>query len=126
MNSIHINFHKTPNKIYELGLSASELLVLTYLCSLSNNPTIHPSKKTMASKTKLSKRTIDKAIKSLVIKGFLEYNRGFAKGTRQMCNRYRIRIEKIDPTCVNKSSKQIEQEEPGLLECSEMINENYS
>jgi len=124
MNSIHTNFYKLPIKIYELGLSSNELAVLTYLFSLSGYRRVHPSRETIASKIGLSKRTVDKAIKLLVKKGFLEYDRGYIKGDLKVCNRYRVRIEKIDSACMVKSKKQVEKELPSESQCNEMIMES--
>jgi predicted transcriptional regulator len=123
MNSIHVNFHKVPNKIFDIGLSKNELGVLSYLLSLTNNPTIHPSKTMIASKIKLSKRTVDKAITSLVKKGFIEYNRGFIKDTKRVCNQYRIRVEYFAPECIEKSPNQLARETRNVPECSEIIME---
>lgn len=102
MNAIHTNFYKIPNKVFELGLSSNEFLVLTYLLSLSNFEIIHPSKQTIAFKTKLSKRTVDRAVNSLVKRGFLEYKRGYGFGTKRVCNQYRIILRKIDPKCMKE------------------------
>lgn len=124
MSSIHTNFYKTPSKIYELGLSSSEIIVLTYLLSLSNNKFTYPSKKTIAIKIKLSKRTVDRSINSLVIKGFLEYSRGFSKNGMNVSNQYRVIIEKIDPYCSIKNLKQTKKEVIDESKCLEMIRES--
>lgn len=123
MDSINSKFFKVPLKIYKLKLSSSEIAVLGYLLSLSGNSIVYPSKKTIASNTGLSKRTVDRAVHSLVKNGYLEYNRGFKKGNVQMCNQYRVRIEKIDSECLIKSPKQIERELPALLECEEIVKQ---
>lgn len=114
MNLIHSRFFKSPTKIYDLNLSSSELLVLSYLFSLSDNILVHPSKTTIALKTKLGKRTVDRAINTLVSKGFLEYNRGFKKENTKMCNQYRICVEKIDPNCLIKPKELLKEND--LLE----------
>ena len=128
MNSIHRKFFKVPLKIYDLKLTASEIAVLGYLLSLSANMIVHPSKKTISVKMKLSKRTIDKIMKCLVKSGYVEYNRGFKKNNVQMCNQYRVCIEKIDADCLIESPKQIERELPILLEYQDTVKqkiENY-
>lgn len=124
MDNIHMNFYKIPNKIYELGLPKNELLVLNYLLSLVNYHTIHPSKKTIASKTGVSKRTVDKAISFLVDNGFLEYKKGFGIGTKRLCNQYKIFLDKIDPECTKKSQKQADRENTNEMDCMEMIRKS--
>jgi len=96
MGLINSNFYKTPFKIYSLKLNSKELLVLGFLFSLADNKTIHPSKKTIALKIGISRKTVDIAVRSLVKKGYLEYDRGFSKDGKNVCNRYRICADKID------------------------------
>lgn len=124
MNIIHSNFHKLPSKIYKLKLSAGEFVIISYLLYLSNNRLTHPSIVTISNNTNLSKSTVIRSIKSLVTKGYLEYNKGFLKGKLKMCNQYRVRIEKIDPMCVIKRYEQIEIEELDSMQCNEMIKES--
>lgn len=123
MDTIHTNFYKIPIKIYELGLPKNELMVLNYLLSLINYHTIHPSKKTIAAKTKLSKRTVDRAISFLVKKGLIEYKRGFGIGTKRVCNQYKILLEKIDPECIVKAQKQIDRENKNEEEYQEIVKQ---
>lgn len=121
MYNISANFYKMPIKVYKLGLSSIELLVLGYLFSLHNNKSAHPSKETIAEYTGLSRRSVDKAIKSLVIKGYLEYDRGYSKGGKNISNKYRIRVEKIDSKCIGEKK---EENENYIAECNEMIRES--
>lgn len=125
MNSIHIRFFKIPIQIYNLRLPCAELSILIYLCSLSGNAIVYPSKKTIATKVGLGKRTVDRAIKSLVAKGYLEYNRGFKKDNIQLCNQYRICMEKIDSACFEKSPKQIDSEMLIEVEYPDIIKEFF-
>ena len=125
MSNIYVNFYKIPNRIYELGLPKNELLVLNYLLSLVNCDTIHPSKKTIASKTKLSKRSVDKAINFLVDNGFIEYKKGFGTGTKRICNQYNILLEKFAPECIEKSKKQIDRENQYESESFENIMKSF-
>jgi DNA-binding transcriptional regulator YhcF (GntR family) len=124
MQTIHKNFFKLPTNILKFDLKGNELPVLVYLFYLSDNEIIHPSKQTIADKLGLSRRTVDKAISSLVKKGFVEYNRGFVKDTRKVCNQYRIRIENFAPECLEKSSKQVDRENHNEEECMEMIRKS--
>ena len=100
MRTPNINFHKAPNKLYYLGFNPNEIAILGFLLSLSNNKIVHPSRVTIGKCTGMSKRTVDRTIKGLVSKGFLEYNRGFTKNGKKISNEYNILIEKIDPGCV--------------------------
>ena len=124
MQAIRTNFFKVPTNMLKYDLSGKEFVVLMYLFYLSDNEIIHPSKQTIANRTNLSRRTVDKAISSLVKKGFIEYNRGFIKDTRKVCNQYRIRVENFAPECLEKSPKQIEREDMSSAECSKMIMES--
>lgn len=123
MDLIHTNFQKLPNRIFQMGLSSSEFVIICYLLSLSNNELVHPSKSTIGRYTNLAKRTVDRAISSLVTKGFIEYNRGFIKDTKKICNQYRIRIENFAPECLKKSQKQTDRENRNEEECQETIKQ---
>lgn len=123
MQAIHTNFFKVPTNLLKYDLSAKEFVVLMYLFYLADNEVIHPSKQTIANNTNLSRRTVDKAITSLVKRGFIEYNRGFIKDTQKVCNQYRIRVENFAPECLDKSPKQIVRENKNEVECMEMITE---
>jgi len=124
MNSIHVNFFKIPNKIYDIGLSSGEILVLGYLLSLSNNKVVHPSKRVIANKIKLSKRSVDAAITSLVKRGILEYNRGYSKGNERICNQYHVIIENIDPICMLKSEKHHKKEVENSIIFDKIVKES--
>lgn len=123
MQAIRTNFFKVPTNMLKYDLSGKEFVVLMYLFYLSDNEIIHPSKQTIANRTNLSRRTVDKAISSLVKKGFIEYNRGFIKDTRKICNQYRIRVENFAPECLEKSQKQIDRENRNEEECQEMVRQ---
>jgi DNA-binding transcriptional regulator YhcF (GntR family) len=121
MNSVYANFSKLPHGVFDLGLSVHEGMVLVYLISLSNNEEIYPSKETIASKTGLSRRTVDKAVRGLVKRKFLEYKKGFISGRTKVCNRYNILLKNIDPTCVIKRDGRTDFEEDHIRECDEII-----
>jgi len=123
MQAIRTNFFKLPINILKFDLKGNELPVLVYLFYLSDNEVIHPSKQTIAKKLGLSRRTVDKVITSLVKKGFIEYNRGFMKDTKKVCNQYRIRVENFAPECLEKSQKQKDRENNNISECVDMIRE---
>lgn len=124
MSVPHINFCKVPIKLFNLGLSSDELSILCYLFSLSNNEVVHPSRQTISDSIGLCKRSVDKIVKLLVKKGFLEYNKGYVKDTKKVCNQYRIRLENIDPTCIIKNIKQTQFENNSISECNEMIRQS--
>jgi predicted transcriptional regulator len=126
MQKIHTNFFKLPTNILKFDLKGHELPVLVYLFYLSDNDIVHPSKQTIANKVGLSRRTIDKIIASLVKKGFIEYNRGFIKNTKKVCNQYRIRVENFAPECLDKSQKQIDRENENEEECNQMIRKSIT
>jgi DNA-binding MarR family transcriptional regulator len=118
---INNEFFKVPNKIFIHRLTGNEFLVFNYLLSFLNKGFIYPSKKTIAREVNLSTRTIDRTIKSLVVKGFITYK----KGKRNISNQYQIVTEAVDPKCVQKSEKYLNNQ----LECDEIIKksvEDYS
>lgn len=124
MQTIYKNFFKVPANMLKYDLTGKEFVVLMYLFYLSDNEIIHPSKQTIAHNTNLSKRTVDRAISSLVKKGFIEYNRGFIKNTQKVCNQYRIRVEKFAPECLSESEKLDKKDDTNEVECINMINES--
>jgi hypothetical protein len=123
MNSVYANFCKLPHGVFDLDLSTHEVVVLVYLISLSNNKEIYPSKKIISSKTGLSKRSVDRAVISLVKKDLLEYRKGFISGRTKVCNRYDILFKNIDPVCIVKNEKRIEFENDHIRECDEIIKD---
>lgn len=66
------NYFKMPNNIFDLGLTPSEFVVVTYLTRLENNNNkAFPSYKTIAENCNISERTAKTVVKSLVEKGLL-------------------------------------------------------
>ena len=78
---------------YEGDLTASEKLVLLYLCNLSNDGKGNyawPSHKYIAKKSGLSLATIKRACKSLKEKGFITWVHGKYVDDKYCTNHYRI------------------------------------
>jgi DNA-binding transcriptional regulator YhcF (GntR family) len=123
MNQIRVAFHKIPSQVYKLPLSSSELLVLNYLISLSGFKIVHPSRRIIALSVKLSKKTVDRAIKSLHKNGFIEYNRGGTKNGKKKANEYRICFHNIDPKCVIPTPKQINKDEKNKVDLSDIFED---
>ena len=72
-------FFRTPNSVFDMGLTSSELLVLVYLCRCASNKTgsAFPSYTTIAKRCHISRRTAIVAIKSLEAKHIIKIERHF-------------------------------------------------
>lgn len=67
------NFFKTPNAIFECGLTPTEYMVYSYLvCRAGANEKCWPSVATIAKHCNVSVNTVRKAIRSLIEQGFIK------------------------------------------------------
>jgi DNA-binding MarR family transcriptional regulator len=73
------NFYQAPNRIYELDISASSKLVLTYLYRCRNTQTglCIPSYKNIALNCSIERSTAIDCIKELLDKKYIEVTRAF-------------------------------------------------
>lgn len=116
ISKTHFRFYKVPSKVYSLGLTSNELLLLIYLISLSGFDFIYPSKKTISDNIGISKRTTDKTIDLLVKRGFISYK----KGGKNISNQYYIHFDKIDNLYYKSMITKTNLEK----DCDKMINKS--
>ena len=66
------NYFRVPNSVFDLGLSASELIVLIYLYRCQNNKSdAFPSYSTIAKQCNIDRRTAIRVINSLIDTGLI-------------------------------------------------------
>lgn len=72
-------YFRVPNKVFTLGLTHYELVVLMYLFRCSNNSVAFPSYSTISRCCKIGRRATINAIKSLEQRNFIKVDRQVRK-----------------------------------------------
>lgn len=79
------------------GLDMKEYIVLVTLSGYLNTKTMkcNPSKATLSNQCCMSERTSDEAVRGLVEKGFLTYEKGGMIGKLKNPNKYKLNLKRI-------------------------------
>ncbi len=113
---------------YEGDLTASEKLVLLYLCNLSNDGKGNyawPSHTYIAKKSRLSLATVKRACKSLKEKGFITWTKGKYVGGKFKTNHYRVNHNSLR-TVVKSNQVSNKAMQKGHHDTSEGIRVSYN
>ena len=108
MNTIkmEVPFFQAPNDIFEIGLTANELIIYLYLARCGNNSKAFPSYKTIGEKTGTSRPTAMRVIKKLEEIGLLyKESRKFVKETtekQKVFNKSNVYTVQHDLSSVNR------------------------
>jgi len=78
-------YFKVPNKVFNLKLTLSELVILIYIYRCSNNSKAFPSYTTIAENCHISRRTAIRVILSLESKNIIKIDR-----TNRKVNHYLV------------------------------------
>lgn len=108
------------------GLDMKEYIVLVTLSGHLNSTTLlcNPSKATLANRSCMGERTVDEAVKGLVAKGFISYEKGGLRGKLREPNKYTIVTDKVF-SCVKKGWTAPEAKE-NLIEAPVVVKKQQS
>jgi predicted transcriptional regulator len=100
-------YFATPNDVYNLGLSASEIGVLVYLCRCGNQRggVGWPSHHDIATKIGVSKRQAQNAVARLRKKGVLTWTQQHKENGGLTSNRYTVNFEAIQMLAAKRTEE---------------------
>lgn len=140
MNNIkmEVPYFQAPNDIFEIGLTANELIIYLYLARCGNNSKAFPSYKTIGEKTGTSRPTAMRVVKKLEEIGLLyKESRKIVKDTtdkQKVFNKSNLYVVQHDLTSIKKKGSITqtpplvsERHHPSITEIpyKELYNNNY-